>query len=86
MRQRFSLHEPAGGTESLEVESQQRGRDEAVGFESVEVAEHILRLPIGDQFPIVHNQHTVRINDCQVNIVRDEQDRFERRKFPGSNP
>jgi hypothetical protein len=38
MRQGFRPHEPSGLLESLEIESQERGRDEAVGFESVEVA------------------------------------------------
>ena len=37
MRQRFCLHEPARRVESFKVETQQRGRNEAVGFESIEV-------------------------------------------------
>src|SRR5215204_904524 len=71
MRQCFCAHEPSGFAEPLEIESQQGGRYEAIGFESVEVAEHILRFSISNQPPVVDHQHTIGVNDCQVNIVCD---------------
>ena len=76
MRQRFGPHKPAGRAESLEVESQQRGRNDAVGFESIKVAEHILRLAIGNGLPSKSSEHDWR-KLPQVNIVGDEHDGFE---------